>query len=161
VGLGTAEEASVCCARFACSENDVGVVEVVNPVCLAAADNAVGTAVFGLVASTIVETEVVFRAVAVIAGSNNNAVADRVIIGADDTVADTWLPVMVKVSQKIRVELSDDVVEGVVHVVVPQRELLALTREDGPFHDVTVMVDAWPALLGHLRPLGGKNVEFR
>jgi len=26
---------------------------------------------------------------------------------------------------------------------------------------VTVMVDAWPALLGHLRPLVGKNVEFR
>ena len=161
MGLGTAEEASVCCARFACSENDVGVVEVVNPVCLAAADNAVGTAVFGLVASTIVETEVVFRAVAVKSGSNNNAVADRVIIGAVDTVADTWLPVMVNVPERILAKLSVDVVEGVVRVVAPQGELLVLAREDGPFHDVTVMVDAWPALLGHLRPLVGKNVEFR
>ncbi len=161
MGFGTAEEASVCFARFACPENEVGVVNVVNTVGLAAADNAVGTAVLvGLVASTIVkfETEVVFRAVAVKSGSNNNAVADRVIIGAVDTVADTWLPVMVNVPERILAKLSVDVVEGVVRVVAPQGELLVLAREDGPFHDVTVMVDA---RLGHARPLVGKNVEFR
>jgi len=148
VGFGTAEEASVCFARFACPENEVGVVNVVNTVGLAAADNAVGTAVLvGLVASTIVkfETEVVFRAVAVTSGSNNNAGADR-------------LPVMVNVPERILAKLSVDVVEGVVRVVAPQGELLVLAREDGPFHDVTVMVDA---RLGHARPLVGKNVEFR